>query len=421
VRRILITRPPRFRLYTSRRSYGRFAFDAVFGPPGREDFVARLEERLSEFLGVQHVVCTPMARSGLFLALEQLVQPGQEVVLSPYTIGDVVNMVLAAGAIPVFADIEADSLNLSPAAVEKAIGPHTGAVLATHLHGIAARTPALLAICRRAGVPLVEDAAQSFGAVQDGRRLGTLGAAGVYSFGTYKNVNGWYGGAVATHDPQLAAAMRRRLATWPEQQLRTLLRRAAMGLLTDVATQPWMFRWLTFPLFRAALLRDNALAARLARNEQAVERRDYVTAAPRGRMTGAQGRLVAAQLAHVDPAARARIVRATAYGEALAGLDAVRLPPPPEGMKNVYSYYPVRCADREGLLRWLVRHGHDVGAQHLHNCADLETFAPFHRDCPETRRAAAEVVLLPTYPRYPLAAVRRTAAAIRTYYRRQRN
>lgn len=420
MRRPSTKRPARYRLYTARRSYGRFAVDAIFGTPGREDFVARLEERLCEFLGAPHVVCTPMARSGLYLTLEHLVRPGQEVVLSPYTIGDVVNMVLAAGAVPVFADIEADSLALDPAAAERAIGPHTGAVLVTHLHGIAARTPALLEICQRAGVPLVEDTAQAFGAVQGGRRLGTLGTAGVYSFGTYKNINGWYGGAIATDDAHLATQLRRRLATWSEQRLLTLLRRLGTGLLTDIATQPWMFRWLTFPLFRAALRRHNALAMRWSRNEQNIERRDYLTWAMRGRMSGAQGRLVAAQLGQIDNAARARIVRAAAYGEILSGLESVRLPPAPEGLKNVYSAYPIRCADRTALLQWLVHHGHDVGAQHLQNCADLDVFAPFRRDCPEASRAAGEVVLLPTYPRYPLEEARRTAHAIRTYYRRPR-
>jgi len=420
MRRTTNPRPARFRLYTSRRSYARFSFDAVFGTPGRDDFIARLEERLCEFLGATHVVCTPMARSGLCLVLEQLIRPGQEVVLSPYTIGDVINMVLAAGGVPVFADIEADTLALDQSDVARVVGPHTGAVLLTHLHGITGQASELAHACHQAGIPLVEDAAQALGARHGGRRIGTFGAAGVFSFGTYKNVNGWYGGAVATHDGKLAAALRRRQSHWPEQRLRVLLRRMLLGLATDVATRPATFRWLTFPVFRAALLRDQAWAQRWARNEGEVVRRDYLTEPMRGRMTQAQGRLVSAQIPNVDNAARARIVRATAYAEGLTGIDAVRLPPSPDGLRHVYTSFPIRVDDRDELLRWLLRHGHDVGAQHLRNCADEEAFAPFRRDCPEARRAAREVILLPTYPRYPLDQARRLAVAIQTYYRRPR-
>src|SRR5438477_483738 len=77
------------------------------------------------------------------------------------------------------------------------VGPHTGAVMVTHLHGCACDIETIAATCREAGVPLVEDASQSFGARVGGKRLGTFGRASVFSFGMAKNVNAFYGGLVA--------------------------------------------------------------------------------------------------------------------------------------------------------------------------------------------------------------------------------
>lgn len=184
---------PRYRLYTGWRSYLWFLRDRLLGTPGGERQVAVLEAALAERTGLPHAVCTPMCRVGIHLALRGLIRPGSEVILSPYTIADVVNMVIAAGGRPRFADIEGESCNIDPAEVERLIGPATGAVLVTHLHGLAAPVREIGELCRRHGVPLLEDAAQAFGARIDGAWAGTVGDAGIYSLGTYKNINAWYG------------------------------------------------------------------------------------------------------------------------------------------------------------------------------------------------------------------------------------
>src|SRR5204863_3172195 len=99
-------------------------------------------------------------------------------ILSPYTLYDVVNMVLAAGGIPCFADIDEDTCNISALEVERLVGPETGAVMVTHLHGLVGSLDRINAICEQRGVPLVEDACQAFGARHGGRRAGTIGTMG---------------------------------------------------------------------------------------------------------------------------------------------------------------------------------------------------------------------------------------------------
>ncbi|MCZ6736268.1 MAG: hypothetical protein O7C65_10825, partial [Planctomycetota bacterium] len=79
-------------------------------------------------------------------------------------------------------------------------------------------------------------------------------------------------------------------------------------------------------------------------------------------------------------------------------------------------YFPIQCSNRQRLLAWLMHQKRDVAAQHLRNCADLPGFSPFYRDCPQARKTADQVVLLPTYPRYPMSEVEKNIDAIRSYF-----
>ena len=143
---------PRFRIYTTPRSYGRVLRDALLLQSRSGDAVERFRDEFAGFVGVPNALPLPRGRSGIYLALRALIEPGQKVVLSPYTIHEVVNMVICAGGVPVFADIERGTCNMNPNAARDLIDNETGAVLATHLHGLAMEVEALACHCRERGV-----------------------------------------------------------------------------------------------------------------------------------------------------------------------------------------------------------------------------------------------------------------------------
>ena len=142
-----------------------------------------------------------MARVGIYLVLKHLIRKGQKVILSPYTISDVVNMVLCAGGVPLFADIEeGGSCNIDAECVLDLLETEddVGAVLVTHFYGLVCNLRPILRCLREKGIPVVEDAAQAFGARYEGKPAGTIADAGVFSFGLLKNVTGFLGGAIVT-------------------------------------------------------------------------------------------------------------------------------------------------------------------------------------------------------------------------------
>jgi perosamine synthetase len=357
-----------------------------------------------------------MARMGLFFGLQELIRPGQTVVMSPLTIVDVVNMVILAGGIPVFADIRRQSCAVDPNQLESLIDNNTGAVLITHLHGESAGAHDFYDICRRHGVPLIEDAAQAFGAIENGSRLGTIGDLGIYSFGFYKNLNAWRGGVVVSQEQSLITRIRRRMERLPTFPMRHLAATAMKGLLTDLATWPPLFAAVTHRVFRESYLRDIKLVNRQLDPEEGALRLSEIPTYYLGRMTPAQAIIALKQLDRIDADTLVRIRHAGVYNKALSQIEEIITPKWQDTSSNIYTYYPVQFGERDSLLGFAMCQKRDFAAQYLRNCADLKQFREFYRDCPNARAAARELILLPTYPAYPLSEIQRNIETIQRFF-----
>ena len=408
---------PRHRLYTAPAHYLAL-LGAVPSAPFHSAAVAELEEQLGRTLGVEYAITMPMARTGIYFALRSLIRPGQRVVLAPYTISEVVNMVLCAGGVPVFADIERRTCNIDAAEVERLLDGDTGAVLATHFYGLACDISRIRDLCRARGVALVEDAAQAFGTTVEGRAVGTFGDAGVYSFGLYKNVTTFLGGAVVAHDKPLADVIRAGAVRLPAESFLRLAQRALAGLVTDVATHRMLFPRFTYPILRALSLRRRDYIARGMAIDTHPVRRTQMPERYLHRMRPFQARLARRQLGHVQAHADERVRAARAYHEGLQDIPELVLPPMRSDGSHTYQYYAVQADDRVALVRHVLQRGRDIAVSHHKNCAEMECFAEFRRSCPNATLAAKSVIYLPTYPGYGLREVDRTVAAIRSYYGR---
>lgn len=181
--------------------------------------VDAFEAEFAARVGSPHAVALSSGTAALHLALIGLgVGPGDEVLVSTLTFAGSVNPIVYLGARPVLLDSEPESWNLDPSLLESALaerarlGRLPRAVVPVHLYGQPANLPAIMAICDRHGVPVIEDAAESLGATCGGRDPGTFGRAGVFSFNGNKVITTSGGGMLVTPDASLAA-LARKLAT----------------------------------------------------------------------------------------------------------------------------------------------------------------------------------------------------------------
>jgi dTDP-4-amino-4,6-dideoxygalactose transaminase len=174
-----------------------------FGP-----LAVELEAQSRVYLGAGHLLSASSGDVALILAVRALGLPaGSRVLVPSFTFNSTINSIVWNGHRPVFVDIDADTLNMDPhSAAERVDG--AAAIVATHVFGSPADVDALAAIARRAGVPLLFDAAHGYGSLYRGRHVGTLGAAEVFSLSGTKPVTSGEGGLFATEDPELASRFR---------------------------------------------------------------------------------------------------------------------------------------------------------------------------------------------------------------------
>lgn len=178
---------------------------AILGPE-----VAAFEKEVAEYCSVKHAIGCADGTNALLLALAALdVGPGDEVIVPPFTFFATAGSVSRLGAVPVFADIDPLTFNIDPYELEKKITSKTKAVIPVQLFGQCADMNAIFEICEQYGIPVIEDAAQSFGASYHDRKSGTLGTISCFSFYPSKNL-GSLGdaGMVTTNDDKLASKLK---------------------------------------------------------------------------------------------------------------------------------------------------------------------------------------------------------------------
>jgi perosamine synthetase len=173
---------------------------------GNGKTVSRFEEAYASLTGARHCVATANGTSALFASLAGLdVGPGDEVVLPAYTFIATLNAVLLQYALPVFVDTDPETQQMDARKLEAAITDRTAAIIPVHLGGNACDMDAIMEISRRRKVPVIEDACQAHLAEWKGRKLGTLGATGCFSFQASKHLNSGEGGAILSNDDEVAA------------------------------------------------------------------------------------------------------------------------------------------------------------------------------------------------------------------------
>ncbi len=306
-----------------------------------------LEREVALYTGARHAVACASGTDALLLALMALdVGPGDEVITSPFTFFSTAGSIHRLGAKPVFVDIERETFNITAKSIAARINSRTRAILPVHLYGRVADMEEIAAMARSCQIPVVEDAAQSLGATQDGRKAGTFGAMGCYSFYPTKNLGAaGSGGMVVTSDDRLAGRLRR--------------------------------------------LRAHGSERRYYHNEVGIN----------SILDEIQAAVLRVKLKRLDLWNAARREHAGFYDRALRGV--VETPQPSAKGSHIYHRYTIRTADRDGLRRWLGERGVETAVYyplplHLQKC--FAYLGHSAGDFPQAEAAAREVLSLPMYP-----------------------
>ncbi|GGU41417.1 DegT/DnrJ/EryC1/StrS family aminotransferase [Streptomyces lavendofoliae] len=314
--------------------------------------VAAFEEGFSELVDGRHCVAVNSGTSALHLLLMALnIGPGDEVIVPSFSFAASANAVRLVGADVVFVDIEADSFNIDPAAVEAAITPRTAAIMPVHIYGNPAAMDKIMAIAAKHKLAVVEDACQAHAAALNGTPVGAFGSGGTFSFYPTKNMHSLEGGMISTADAEIARTLR--------------------------------------------LLRNQGMEQRYANEIVGANMRMTDVAAAVGRV----------QLAKLHGWTETRIANAAYLSEHITAPNVVT-PIVAEGARHIYHQYTIRVrgGDRDAAMAKLTEAGignavyYPTPIHRLKPYWEPDQKAGRNWDLPETEKAAAEVVSLPVHP-----------------------
>jgi dTDP-4-amino-4,6-dideoxygalactose transaminase len=326
--------------------------------------VAAFEEAFARYCGVEHAIGVNSGTSALHLALLAAgIGPGDEVITVPQTFVATVAAIEYSGARPVFVDIDPQYYTMDPGKIERAITPHTKAILPVHLYGQTADMDPILDLARRRGLAVIEDAAQAHGAEYKGRRAGSLGDLGCFSFYPGKNLGAYgEGGAVVTSNAEFAAKIRM-LRDWGQK----------------------------------------------GKSNHVIKGFNY-------RLDGIQGAILSVKLRYLEQWTESRRAHAALYDRLLAGSSSVTPESRPDS-RHVYHVYAIRSRHRAKIQSELTAQGVQTGIHYpvpVHLMEAYRELGYGEGSFPEAEKAAREVLSLPMYPELRDDQIRAVAQALST-------
>ena len=339
--------------YASIREECRAAFDRVadaqafIGGPE----VDGLEKEIAAYSQCQFGIGVTSGTDALLVALMTIgVQPGDEIITTPYTFFATGGCIHRMGAVPVFVDINPDSYNIEPSLIEAAVTPKTKVIMPVHLYGQMADMDPIMAIAQRHNLYVIEDGAQAIGAGYKGRRAGSIGNFGCFSFFPSKNLGAFGdGGMITANDPALAHKAK---------------------LLRNHGAEPKYYHKLVGGNFRLDAL---------------------------------QAAILRIKLRYLDGWTAGRQQNADRYRRlfAEAGLQDIVLPTEEPERRHVYNQFVIRTSRRDAVMAKLKERkiGNEIYYPlplHLQECFASLGYRP--GSLPESERAAKETLALPIYP-----------------------
>jgi len=328
-------------------------------------FVAKFEKEFAAYCGAARAVGVGNGTDALWFALLALgVGPNDEVITVPNTFMATAEAISFCGARPVFVDIDEATYNMDPGLLEKAITPRTRAIIPVHLFGQCADMDPILEIAGRHGLPVIEDACQAHGATYKGRKAGTMGVAGCFSFYPGKNLGALgEAGATVTNNAELAGKIQ--------------------------------------------VLRDHGQARKYYHSHIGWN----------GRMDGIQAAVLSVKLKQLDVSNQRRRSHALLYDQLLGGTEGVIIPAQSRHNQGIYHIYAVRVKNRDQVLQSMAEKGISCAIHYpvpVHLQEAYRFLGQGKGSFPVAERCVAEFLSLPMFPELSKEQIHAVAEELKT-------
>jgi dTDP-4-amino-4,6-dideoxygalactose transaminase len=328
--------------------------------------VAEFEEKIASYCDSRFAIGVSSGSDALLVSLMALeIKPGDEIITTPFTFFATAGAIARLGAKPVFVDVSDESYNIDVNLIEEKINTKTRAIIPVHLYGQLAQMKPITEIAKKHGLAVIEDAAQAIGATQDGKKSGSLGDCGCFSFYPTKNLSAFGDGGLVTTNSETTAE-------------------------------------------KIKILREHGQNSQYS----------YKTIGGNFRLDGIQGAVLTVKLRYLDQWNEKRRQNAAMYNELLANLP-VKRPKIEANNVSIYHQYTIRAPRRDDLRKHLKEHG--TGSMvyypvplHLQEC--FSSLGYQEGDLPVSEELCKEVLSLPIYPELTEKQFKYVAEIIKGFY-----
>ncbi len=403
---------PRHSVNLSPGCYSALLKTAFSGKVLQGPAIQRFEREFAKYIDIPYAIGVSSGRAALYLALKALgLKPGDEIIMPAYTFHIVPLVLHACGLNPVFVDVEPDNYNIDVSQIEKQITPKTKAISATHMYGQPCELDPILELAEKHQLKVLEDCAHALGAEYKGKKIGSFGDLGLFTFAMAKNMPCFGGGMITLKDKTLYEKLFNHI-NFPENSRRKSLWKDVFGSTVNyVATLPGIFPLLTFQAMRL-LSSKESFAFDQESGQETVSSSQIQSTFPT-RLTNLQAAVGLHQLGRIDEI-NARVSRnAQLYNQELKELPGLKTPEVSEGRTHTYLYYRLEVENLQELRSKVFPKGIDTRPDDMSDCTALPPFRDRTFDVPVANRLPRTILEIPNNPNMREQDVRYVAGCIK--------
>lgn len=366
----------------------------------REGLINNFKKEFKGFTGLDDLIPLSRARLSLYLFLREIItKEKNEVIMSPFTIYDLVNMVISAGGKPIFVDLESrKSPIILKQSIEENINIKTSCVIITHYHCINNQIESIAQLCKEKNIKLFEDCAISLGSRIKGKHVGSFSDAALFSFSLYKFISVYFGGALYVKDKKTREIIKSKLSNLPIINHKILLPNILNGYKMSFITSRYFF-WFVFKIFRFGFTKNIYQIRRFAKNDPNPVLRNIIPKSYLTKVSNFQLNEFVRQLKKVNQFQEKRKKIYNIYSQIFAEFIEISCT-----QQNINSFinYPVVLSSinyKYKFISYLMENNFDIGEYFYRNCNEDKIFESFKSSCPNASHYSKCIVTLPTHNR----------------------
>lgn len=408
----IVKKIPRGVIYHKVSESIRYLFQTMFIPLDREEKIRKFESTFAKYCERKYCVAFPFARTAIYFVLKNLDLPkGSEILMPPITIKGILDVVVELGLVPVYVEMDTETLNFQMDDLHRKIRPNVKAVIITLLFGLVPDVSAMVKLFREHGIFIIEDFSQCLNGRFDGKLVGTFGDVGIYSSSSIKTLDTLGGGMAVTDDESMHEALKKaKESLWPANR-KFLIKKAWINLVRNIATSRPYFSFLTFPLLQFIRKRDPEAALKQTGHRD----KSRLAKLPDfwfSRYTSFQADIGLAHIATVfvndkDRVANVEFLKANCVN--------VRFPATTAKSDNVYWQLLLLVSNVIEAQTFFARRGIDIATSSLELVCALKEY-PGWAKLLTAERVYRNGIFIPCFPDLSRADVERIAVATRDYF-----